>query len=208
MRLKVKFRTEEFTRTLRRYRELSKRDPETIVNTKAFYIARRAVLETPKTPAEKIREFVGLRSGQVIGRIINKRRGARGERGLYGDAMAKAVGLVLAARLRSRAFMKSGWLPAIKALAPLAEKRGAPKSDRSAKVKGKDNGYARPARGAGWVARSIIANMAQARWDRGKAMEEGLAALKRAFDAETQSMKEYIERKQKETAHKAGVKTK
>lgn len=206
-RVTFKFRTDEFTRTLRIYRQYSKRDPDTIVNTKAFYIARAAVLNTPKASAKAIREYVKADSGRIIGMMINKRRGSRGEKGLWGDAMAKAVGLVLAARLRSAAFLKSGWLSAIKTLEPLAEKRGAPRADRSPKQIGKPKGYAVPARSGGWIAKSIIANLAQAKWDKGKAMDHGLTALKKAFDHETASMKEYIERKMHETAKKSGIKT-
>jgi len=201
-----KVRDAGFARTLRRYREFSKRDPEVIVNTKAFYVARRAVLETPKTPPERIRALLAETGGYGLWRIINWRRGQAGKPGLWGPAMKKAVRVVLAARLRSRAFLRAGWLPAIKRLEPLAEKRGAPRADRTVKARGADKGWATPAR-PGWVAKAIIANTAQSRWDKGGALKRGVAALGRAIAFEKQSMLAYIERKMKQTAVKAGVKT-
>jgi hypothetical protein len=184
---------------------LSRRDVKTICDTKGFYIARRSVLETPKVSAAAVKSSVRWRQGEFIGRIINKRRGARGEPGLYGDAMAEAVGLVLAARLRSRAFLRSGWISAIKKLEPLAEKRGAPRADRTVKQVGQAKGYAQPAVTGVWITKTIIANLAQAKWDKGAAQNHGMAALDRAFAFETQSMRDYIERKMKAAATKAGV---
>lgn len=205
--IKFKVDMREFTATLRNYTNYSKRDIPTICNTKAFYIARRATVETPAVSAKEIREFIGRDGGEIIGKIINKRRGARGEKGLYGDAMTKAIAVVKAARLRSRAFLKSGWLWAVKILEPLAEKRGAPKVDRAAKKIGKAKGDAIPAT-QGWRVSAKILNTVTAAWDK----DEGAAkiaepALQRAFDAETQSMKDYIERKMRGTAKEAGVKT-
>lgn len=199
----------DFTATLRRYAQYSKRDIPTIINTKAFYIARRATVETPAVDASKIREFIGKDGGEIIGKIINKRRGSRGEKGLYGKAMTKAIAVVRAARLRSRAFIKSGWLWAVKDLEPYAEKiGGGPRVDRKAKRIGAAKGSAKPAT-QGWSVRAQIVNTVTAKWDK----EEGAAkiaepALQRAFDAETQSMKEYIERKQRKAAKEAGIKTK
>jgi hypothetical protein len=198
----------EFTATLRKYAEYSKRDTATIVNTKAFYIARRATVETPTAEASKILEFIGRDGGAIIGKIINKRRGARGEKGLYGKDMTKAIDVVRAARLRSRAFIKSGWLWAVKALEPFAEKiGGGPRVDRKAKRIGVAKGSAKPAT-QGWRVRAQIVNTVTAAWDK----QEGAAkiaepALQRAFDAENQSMKDYIERKQRKAAKEAGIKT-
>ncbi len=44
----------EFDRTLNEYRKYSKRDVATIVNTKAFYIARGATRKTPKASQAKM----------------------------------------------------------------------------------------------------------------------------------------------------------
>src|SRR5690242_8413843 len=108
--MKISWRIDrrDFDRTLAVYRRYSRRDPATIANTKAFYIARRASVETVRARPQAIRRFIGKKRGRIIGMLINKRRGLRGEKGLYGAAMMKEVEVVLAARLRSRAFLASG----------------------------------------------------------------------------------------------------
>ncbi len=205
----IKFRIDrrEFDATLRRYALYSKRDIPTICNTKAFYIARRATVETPAVSAQEIRAFTKQEGGKIIGMIINARRGKRGEKGLYGQAMTQAIALVKAARLKSRAFLKSGWLWAIKKLEPLAEKRGVPRVDRTAKKIGQAKGDAIPAT-QGWRVSAKILNTVTAAWDKregaGKIAEP---ALQRAFDAETQSMKDYMERKLNQSAKDAGIRT-
>src|SRR5690242_12228911 len=87
----------EFNRVLREYGRVSSRDSVTIVNTKAFYIARRAVAETPKADSATVRKFAGADGGALIGKMINKRRGERGEKGLWGEAMEKSVLSVISA---------------------------------------------------------------------------------------------------------------
>ena len=164
-------------------------------------------METPAVSAAEIRKFIGQDGGAIIGKIINKRRGARGEKGLYGKDMTKAIAVVNAARLKSRAFLKSGWLWAIKTLEPLAEKRGVPRVDRSAKRIGQAKGSAIPAR-QGWRVVSKIINTVTSAWDKREGADKiAEPALQRAFNAETQSTKEYIERKQRESARAAGIRT-
>ena len=222
--------TQEFDATMRRYQALSKRDPKAICDTKAFFIARRAVIETPKADKASITGDLGRlvkRQKQVtVGKlrmvkrysrwgleveaplaalIINMRRGKG--RGLYGAEMAEAIRTMLAARLRSIAFLKSGWLPAIRALTGVADVRGAPRQDKAAVEVGVPKGYAVPAE-AGWRARTTIANAADAkRDDKTSLYKYGEPALQRAFDAETASMLDYMEKKLRETAQKAGVRT-
>lgn len=201
----LKFDRRDFDWTLARYRQFSKRDPATIVNTKAFYISRRAAVETVKTPAGVIRNYLNQQDGRVAGMIINSRRGKAGQPGLYGNEMRFAVAMMKAARIRSRAFLASGWIPAIKKLAPLAEHPGRAQGPRGSKQFGQAKGAAKPATG-GLVCKCLIENNAGTRWDRGGHDKHGLSALKRAFDFEVRSMKAYIERKTFESAKKAGIK--
>lgn len=204
----TRLNTREFNRTLVRYSQVSKREWPVIINTKAFYIARRAVVETPAVSAKEVRDFIKRDDGAIIGKIINKRRGKRGEKGLYGDEMAKMVATVRAARLRSRAFLKSGWLWAIKKLEPYAEKAGAPRiRGTKPKLIGAAKGDAVPAR-SGWRATAKIVNTVTAAWDKREGAEKyAVPALQRAFAFETQSMKEYMERKLKKLARKEGIRT-
>lgn len=203
----MRLNTREWDATFKKYMTLSKRDLPTALNAKAFFIARRAVLETPKAKLSNR----SLRTDAVLGSIINKRRAARGERGLWGPEMAKAVETLYAVRRRSVAFLKSGWLPAIKILEQAVEpkyRRNAPRSDRSAQQVGQPKGSANPAKSTGWRVHAIIANAANATHDQKDALLKfGGPALSRAFAHEVQSMKEYIERKMRDTAKSCGVKT-
>lgn len=230
----------EFDRTLAIYRTYSKRAIATIVNTKAFYIARRATVETPKAKAAAVKSGLAKevtvketllarrvrisKKGKVsygswitqkhkaplAALIINARRGRHGEKGLSGPMMAEAVAALLAIRLKSVAFLKSGWLPAIKRLEPYAERIGgrAPRQDRTAAVVGQEKGGAKPAKESGWESRAIIENLAgENRDNKGALLVYGLPALQRAFDAEEASMREYIERKMLEATKAAGIAT-
>lgn len=204
----TRLNTKEFERTLKSYMRLSKRDFVSAINTKAYYIARRAVVETPAVKPEEIREFIKRDDGAIIGKIINARRGKRGEKGLYGKEMAQMVATVRAARLRSRAFIKSGWLWAVKTLAPHAEKIGQPRiTGPKAKTIGRAKGSAVPARN-GWKITAKIINTVTAAWDKREgAAKYAVPALQRAFDFETKSMKDYIARKLTQRAKKEGIRT-
>lgn len=203
-----KLNTKEFDRTLREYAKYSKRDVPVIVNTKAYYIARRAVAETPMADKKEIQDFIRRDSGKVAGMIINKRRGGRGEKGLYGKEMAKSVAAMLAFRIRARAFIKSGWLWAVKKLAPHAEKIGGPSLGRGKpKEAGKPKGGATPAT-SGWKCVAKILNTVTAAWDnRSGAGDVAQPALERAFEFERKSMLAYMERKQRNAARSAGIRT-
>lgn len=204
----VKWDQREFNRTLRRYREFSKRDPDTIVNTKAFYILRRATIETPKATKAKIKSDLmttGRAGAPIAALIVNARRKAEGLPGLSGDKMKKAMAALI--RMRRIATLKSGWLWAIKDIEPFAEKRGAPRVDRSAKAVGQRKGFGFPSKNSFWKAKAVFINRGGAAWDtRDTGSKIASAALQRAFDFEVQSMKAYIERKLRETADRAGIK--
>jgi len=205
--------TREFDATLNRYRKFSKRDPKTICDTKAFFIARQAVLETPKAQRRIIREGlkekvdIGDRSVPLAALIINARRGRAGRPGLYGRSMRDAIKGMLAARLRSVAYLKSGWVPAIKALFRLAEKRGAPRQERGLKQFGRPKGFAKPSSSSA-RAKTTIGNEAWTTHDKKMALHKyGGPALQRAFNHERRSMLQYIEDKLKRSAHQAGIRT-
>lgn len=197
----------EFDATIRKYAQYNRRDIPTIVNSKAYRVAIRCISETPKVSAEEIREFINQDGGKIIGEIINKQRGARGEKGLYGQAMKKAIAMVRASRLRSRAFLKSGWVWAVKDLAAVAEKRGSPRMDRSAKAIGQAKGKGIPA-SQGWRVVARIINTVTAKWDRREGAEKvAVPAAQRSFDAESADMDKYIESHFHDSARKAGIKT-
>lgn len=210
MAASFKLNTKEFDRTLRKYVETSSRTIPVIVNTKAYYIARRAVAETPMAETKGIRSFFH-RNARVPGMIINKKRGERGEKGLYGKEMEMAIKTMLASRLRARAFVKSGWLWAVKKLAPYAERISGPSLGMGRpKAVGKPKGSAEPANtSAGWRCRAKIINTVTAAWDTRNNVENiATPALQRAFNFERQSMIAYMERKLKHAARRSGIKIK
>ena len=202
-----KIDTREFQATLLKYRQISKRDELEIVNTKAYFIARRAVVETVKADKGKIRAFFSGATQAIVGMIINKRRGERGEKGLYGDAMAEAQIAMRARRLRAIGFIKSGWIWAIKNLEPYVKsKRGAAREDKSVKAYGRPKGKGSPAR---FLARAIIANFAESKESTtndplGKFGEPG---LQKAINYESASMVKYMEDKLRKSAQSVGIKT-
>lgn len=195
----------KFDAVLRQYLKVCTRDLVVAINTKAFYVARGATRFTPKADKLKIqsamlqpvilkRKNETYAYGPLAAGIINKRRGEKGQPGLQGRAMAEAMMKFMKARGRSVAFIKSGWLPAIRKLEPLADRRGAPSLDRSAKQLGRDRGSARPAVGGGGdqIVAQII-NEAIARHDRTDALAKyGRKGLSQAFEDELNSMLDYI----------------
>jgi hypothetical protein len=203
------------------YLQVTSRTVQQVVNTKAYYIARKAIWFTEKADSYKMKLSLGglvpvryiAKSGKVQRRsklqlvsgsehsaplaalIINKRQGRRGEKGLYGRDMARAVRSMLSARARSIGFIKSGWLPSVNNLAPLADRRGAPEIDRTAKQVGRAKGDCRPA-AAGFDVTAEIVNLASARRDlNGALLRVGGEGLRIAVADETADTADYIHRK-------------
>jgi hypothetical protein len=224
-----------FQASLERYLQVSKKTFQSIINSKAFFVARQAIWFTRK--AETARVKSGL--GQVIsvnrlstsGKKVVKRREAVLRAGSQHDAplavlilqkrmatagksspfkgrsrsagrrlMDKLVKKMLGARLRSIAFIKSGWLPAVKILAPFADRRGAPGLDSSAREFGRAKGTAEPARSSFNPVAKIM-NLASARHDKKNALiRYGSQGMQRALDGEAASMDRYVEERTKPDA--------
>lgn len=227
----------EFQATLRRYALVSKRTIPEICNKKALFIARGALWHTKKANKEAIRqELLALayiqktaasgktrkflkKSASVAGApiaalLINWKRGQQGRAGLYGEAMKEAVKRFIGARTRTIAFIKSGWVPAIKTLSPLVKnKSGAKPLDPQARVYGKPKGSAKPATAGLWRVAAIIENAIGA-YGGGKeqthhqrALDEiGEPALEQAFADETKSMQDEIEKRLREAADATVIK--
>lgn len=225
--MSVKINDREFQSTLRKYILASSREVPDICNTKSFFIARRAVIETPKADKQEIKTNLGsikknkdgsrtmeltpsATNGDVplAALIVNAKRGRRGLPGLYGSAMSEAIENMLGGRMRSVAFLKSAWLPAVRLLATLVKnKSGVARSDRTAREYGQPKGSAIPAR-EGFRVKAIIINSASSASDKVGALHKyGGPALQRAFDYETRSMKQYIADKLAGAAKTAGIRT-
>lgn len=198
-----------FDETLRKYVVAARKDFVTVLNSKGFFIARKALWFTEKADSKKITEFRKMRNpagGLIVGMLVNKRRAKKGERGLYGKPMNEAIAIIIAAKRRSVAFMKSGWIPSIQALDPKAEDKqlAAPRVS-GAKQVGAPKGSASTATEFHQVCQII--NTAQAKRDKSNALDTiGKKALVQAFQDETRSMNEYIEKKLKKATAAANAK--
>lgn len=217
--------------------KVSSKTLQEVINTKAYYIARKALWFTPKADIGKIREVLGeakamnlvrLKSGRwsrnkkntvsFFGRggatstktgrapylalIVQKRRGRAGHpspwkglsRAAGAAAMLQVMRQVFGARLRSVAFLKAGWLPAIRELAPYAEKSaGLPPMD--GKQVGRPKGGARAAQPGFNPVAQVLNNASASRDTRAALMRYGAPALQKAFDDEAFDMTTYIKRK-------------
>lgn len=207
----VTFEQSKFNEVLERYVEAAAKDLATVLNTKAYYIARKSLWFTKKAEPKTIRaiqqsattkrERAPATGGLLIGAMINKRLGKG--KGLYGPPMTRAITSFTASRLRSVAFMKSGWLPAIRGLAQLAENPGkAGPMDSNVMQLGAPKGSYRPAYSASLTATIENAVHSQTNTEERtrRMMEKGLAF---AFEDEAASMEEYILKKLNERAAEA-----
>lgn len=217
---------DEFDRTLEEYFNHTKRTVAEALNEKAFFISRGAALYTHKASEGGIRTLFGqsvvlnkkkrgvgfrktrnlsLFSAQadtinapLLAAIINKRRGKRGLPGLTGRAMLIEMNRVFNARIRSIAFIKSGWIPAIKHFEKFSKyKRNAPPMDNAAKIVGAGKGGAVEATENAPIA-SLWNDVGIGKRNKGRleaVKRYGEEGLRKAFDAEVASMNEYIERK-------------
>ncbi len=143
--------------------------------------------------------------------IINARLGAgksfRGVsgRGLWGREMRDAIKYLIGTRKRSIGFIASGWLGAIKRLAPYADKIGGADSgtDETIKRLGAYKGGATPAK-EGKVMIATIINNALAKHDKHNSLaRHGGKGLELAFAHETKSMLTYLANKMKPDTDKA-----
>jgi len=159
--------------------------------------------------------YVGSRKNSkvpALALIINKVRGKHGEKGLYGDEMRKAIKTVLALRLKAVGFIRSGWLPAIRAFARYSKYGGRsadiPGKSEVANIKGSKKGGATVSPARTLTPKAIFWNSAGGMEKHRGALEKyGAQALSMAFDSETASMKQYIEKKMREGAKSFGIRT-
>jgi hypothetical protein len=200
----------KFDEALERYVTTSKRSLPVILNSKAFFVARKACWYTdraerkelikPRQPTES-RHRSPTGGGLLLGAMISKRRGIG--KGLYGPPMKERFDNTIASRRRSVGFIKSGWIPAIQALDPKAED----KAQAAPVVRGMRQ-YGVP-KGQGQTASenrplAVIVNSAESRSaPHGSAYRVGFYGLNRAFSSETESMEEYMEKKLAKAAAEA-----
>lgn len=228
----------DFNRTLKQYLEYSSRTLPEAINEKAYFIINGSpntegvIRLTHKADADRIRRELGGEMQSVIGKRGKAlKRKKLGFSGSYSTSLAVALiiaklrkagkqipdaktlaemGLALIrSRLRSVAFIRSGWLPALKKFARFSKYTRIGR-DLSGKQYGQAKGGATVAsKSQGWKATAIFWNSAGGEAKHKDAIRKyGEPALAQAFRQETASMKEYMERKMKEGARKLGIRVK
>jgi len=226
----------EFNRTLNKYAEFHKRRTAVgIVNKKALYIARGAIRETFRPEptvigkslmaafyviGKNMRKKLKMRttysnkgaalSAPVAALLVNFLRGKKGEKGLQGPAMTKAIKSLIQHRITARAFLAAGWIPAVKALSPLVgSKKGMPDKDPQADKIKNPKGSVSVARESGLKTVATIINFAVSKFSTTKDPLGKYAqpALQRAINKETASMRENIEDEMRKAAKECGIKT-
>ena len=224
----------DFNRTLKNYLEYSGRTLPEALNEKAYFICSAAIQNTHKADADTIRRELGGEMQSVIGKRGKAlKRKKLGFSGSYSMSLAVAIivarlrkagkqipnanalaamGLdLIRSRLRSVAFIRSGWLPALRRLAKFS-KYGRIKfavGDTGRQYGIAKGGVTPAARTGGLNSRVIFWNSAGGESKHKDALNKyGGAGLDAAFRQETASMSEYIERKMREGAAKVGIKVK
>lgn len=208
-----------FDAAFERKMQVTPQSLEQALNKAAYYVARKANWFTAKANPQAIKSQLGelvsttrlTRTGKSVRRrelrlasgskidaplaalIINRRLGEKGLPGLYGRAMEAAIRDLLARRMSSIAFLKSGWLAAIQVLGhqPGVSGGGAPPIDPASKMRSGGMGYAVPAK-SGWQMAAEIINTAVSKTDRGLFEKLGYDALQRAVDDEAASFDQYV----------------
>lgn len=138
----IKVDHREFDRVFAEYLKLSKKDLRDIVNKKAYFIARNAVMLTPIVDKDKItRELMAssnlypkaplaaIIANKQYNRIrVSKKTGKRltDKAALYGDKMKQAITKLINKRKRSVNYLRSGWIAAIKAIEPFQKTKSGP----------------------------------------------------------------------------------
>lgn len=167
--VEVDFR--EWNAALRLLWNESSRELEDFVNGQAFRVAYEAIKQTKITDRAKLirqlgatqqykpvrqrktgkiymkRNGVTMKKDSFAERILYKRYAEYEKWGIRGETMDQMVRNLVAARIRSIAFIKSGWIPAVQALARVIKRKPNTSGTlQGAKIYGKKKGGAVPCR--------------------------------------------------------------
>lgn len=136
-------------------------------NSRMLFVAKKAIEDTEKADANRIayqlagnvrtKIRISRKTGKrkavrqydvmedsLAARIVNAKLKAAGQSLIWGRELAKAARRLIGARLRSVAFIRSGWVYAIRTLAPLVGQSSI--APGATKMSGQVKGYAYPAR--------------------------------------------------------------
>lgn len=206
VQLTTRVDTSNYDRALKDYMNNTRKSVTEVVNQKAYWIAINAIKETYKANKSDIKSELEKPSDKMPGLTVaeamvvyrnnkaNKRKMTRGE-------IRKEARALINKRTRAIGFLKSGWIPAVKVLAPHVKRRLS--VGNQANQKGKDKGGAKPASRA-----SFTTNVVATIWNSIEADNNPRArnymqvGLQRALDTEARSMLAYVEEKMRKNAEK------
>lgn len=204
--LNIKVNTDNFNKALSEYMKNTRRDITEVVNTKAYWIAINAIKETYKTNKQHIRTSLEQPSNIINGltvaeAIVVQRNRKSFNRKMTRTEMKREARKMIGKRVRAVGFLKSGWIPAAKVLAPHVKKRLTVGVESFSK--GKPKGGAKP------VSRTIFTNNHVASvWNNiiadgdPKSQSYMKRGLQTALDNESRSMMSYVEEKMRKNAAK------
>ena len=192
--------TAEFDRALKDYVLKTKKSIPEVLNTKAYWVARNAIQLTRISDKAKINAFA--KDWAKSGPTIIKAFGLKTDRS--GGWTRKEVQKKFAAlRRRSIGYLRSGWIPTLRATGGWAKQ---PKNFKGVAIRGKLQGWVKLATKA-WDTKTIICNAVGYNSDQADAARKYVRpALSKSIAQETASMRQYLEKKQKEILRKARIK--
>lgn len=160
----VEVDTSDFDNKMKEYMAYSKRTIPEIITTKLYFIGRNATLTTKTTPKPQIRTEL-LRSSRINNKapvaaiIVNTKNGKKGKLGLNGSKMSAAVEKLIRQRERATNFLRSGWLAAVKKIAPyVVSKAGQPPVATGVRPMGNFGGATLPLPRDNWIAEGEMWN--------------------------------------------------
>jgi hypothetical protein len=200
----IKVDDREFQKAYRDYVSFSKKSLEDIANKTAYEIAKLATKTTKFAEKEKIgSDLRQSRGGATLAEmIVASNRKKAGLKGLAGQQMEKAVETFIKKRQRTAKFILSGWIAAVRAIAPYVSQKsgGMPQGNR---VKSSLGG-SQAAKESGYRATAVIWNSVMGGKREGgnpaqvtQVQQEG---LNKAIAAKKNDMIVYINRKLDEGA--------
>lgn len=194
--------TRKFDEAIREYVKYSRKDLTTIVNQKLYWVCINAIGETFKADKQTITNDLDKESNTMPGLTVAEAMAVVNARKknlrLTKSELKRDANKIKQRRKRAVGFLRSGWIPAIKRVAPYAEVKTAAKraSREDSRLRGKEKGGAAPA----LKAANADVVMASA-WNdiiadnNPRAQQYMQVGLQRAMDREAASMMQYVQNK-------------
>jgi hypothetical protein len=202
--ISIKIDTTQYFNAMNEYMKYSHRSNEDAVNIHAKYVAGNWFGLIPTAKKDKVKSDLMSPSDNnpkapIAAILVNKNLGKKGKKGLYGEAMAKAVEKFIRVRQSHVNYLRSGAALAYKLMKLFVPKSYKPEINMNdIKVIGLINGGAKPARTSltDWTPMASI--WSQVKVNNAESVKKIEMAAQQAVNKETVSMVEYIKQKQNE----------